>query len=1032
MPISVSSCAIVRSIKRVSIPVWLLFVFLANSFAQITLNPVPTRAIGQNSLQITSLNPNLVEGREFQTPEGIALDTSTGAPGLYVSDSGNNRVLGFRSATAFANGQHADVVLGQPDFVTTLPQGPGRTARTTGFTAPSGIAVDSKGNAWVVDAANNRILRFPTPFAQTGDQLPDLVIGQPSFSTGGPNQGGISASTLAFTIGNSVLQAFLTFDAAENLWVADAANNRILRFNANVLGSQASPGPPADLVLGQPDFVSNGYNPQGSDPSILLTSFTTPTGIAFDSAGRLFVAESISSRRGRILMWTPPFATGQTASRLLGVDTNIPAPPAISQFQLNVSPGGIFPVGDSIAVVDTLNHRVLVFAPVEQWTPGATFQAALQVAGQPDFASGAPNRGQPITGPSGFSRPGAAAFFGGELYVADSFNNRVVVMPQVGNSYGPTTRVLGQDNLNLNAPNLVEGREFNFTGAAGIDTGLAVDLTSNPPHLYVADTYNNRILAWNDLRNLKLGAKADLVIGQPDFQQTLINYPGNDQARPNSSGLNSPTGLIVDSDGNLYVADGGNGRVLRFPKPFANYVPGTPQQADLVLGQLNFTTAKVTDPTPRTMSQPYGLALTSAGGLLVSDAALNRVIYFQGKSADLKSGMSASRVFGQPDFNSGAVGSGASQLNAPHHIATDTEDRLYVADTGNSRVAIFDQAPTANPGPPAAQFLTNNLSSPRGIYVSAVNGEIWVSDAQTSQAVRYPPFNQLAATGGASNATISDPGSPRAVVEDAWGNLFLADAANRVVIYYPGLGAINAANFLNSNILAPGMIAALFTQGNADQFGGQPQQAAALPLPVQLNSIQVLFNGAPVPLFYADANQINFQVPIAAPQTGTSDLQVVEVATGRVLGNTTVLMNDVDPGLFTASGNGIGAAAALNQDNTINSQTNPAAQGTVITLFGTGQGFIAGAPPDGNISNAQLQSARPPAVIMGTGLVPDGSIQYAGLAPTLVGVWQINVLIPNTVVTTPTNPTQVIVVQNSRPSGGGAQGRPVLIYVKQR
>ena len=53
--------------------------------------------------------------------------------------------------------------------------------------------------------------------------------------------------------------------------------------------------------------------------------------------------------------------------------------------------------------------------------------------------------------------------------------------------------------------------------------------------------------------------------------------------------------------------------------------------------------------------------------------------------------MSASiRLFGQPDFNSSAGGSGPGQMKLPHHIATDTDDRLYVADSGNSRVEIFD------------------------------------------------------------------------------------------------------------------------------------------------------------------------------------------------------------------------------------------------------------------------------------------------------------------------------------------------------
>jgi uncharacterized protein (TIGR03437 family) len=197
-----------------------------------------------------------------------------------------------------------------------------------------------------------------------------------------------------------------------------------------------------------------------------------------------------------------------------------------------------------------------------------------------------------------------------------------------------------------------------------------------------------------------------------------------------------------------------------------------------------------------------------------------------------------------------------------------------------------------------------------------------------------------------------------------------------------------------------------------------------------LNGIQVLFNGAPVPLFYADPNQINFQTPMSAPQSGTADLQVIETATGRVLGDTTVLMNDVNPGLFTQAGNGSGAAAALNQDNTLNSQTNPAVQGSVIQLFGTGQGFIPGAPPDGNASAGPLPTARRPSVFIGTGFVPDENIKYAGLAPRLVGVWQVNVEIPNTVITLPNAPTHVLLIQGSTASADAT--RQVIIYVKQR
>ena len=153
--------------------------------------------------------------------------------------------------------------------------------------------------------------------------------------------------------------------------------------------------------------------------------------------------------------------------------------------------------------------------------------------------------------------------------------------------------------------NLIEGREFQFNGTNG-DAGLAIDTSGDTPHLYVADTYNNRVLGFRDMRKVQAGTKADLVLGQSDFTTGLLNFQGlnnSDTGNPDkttSFGLNSPSGLAVDSAGNLYVADTGNSRVLRFPTPFDHQT--TLPEADLVLGQRNFTTL-ITDPSASTMSR---------------------------------------------------------------------------------------------------------------------------------------------------------------------------------------------------------------------------------------------------------------------------------------------------------------------------------------------------------------------------------------------------------------------------------------------
>src|SRR5664280_50540 len=126
--------------------------------AQITLNTVPTREIGQPKLEAipSNLNPNLVEGREFFNPTGIALDTSVTPPRIYVADTGNNRILAWKDAVNFTNAKFADLVIGQPDFFSTGVNGPGVTGgMSTGFNSPTGLAVD-QGDLYVADSGNNR------------------------------------------------------------------------------------------------------------------------------------------------------------------------------------------------------------------------------------------------------------------------------------------------------------------------------------------------------------------------------------------------------------------------------------------------------------------------------------------------------------------------------------------------------------------------------------------------------------------------------------------------------------------------------------------------------------------------------------------------------------------------------------------------------------------------------------------------------------------------------------------------------------
>jgi uncharacterized protein (TIGR03437 family) len=1028
---------------------FLFFLCAAAPLAGQGLNPKPVKALGAprliatqaSPLAVDSSNPNYVEGRELFSPFAVALDNSVSPPAVYVADTGNNRILGWRSGTQLTAGAPADVVLGQKSLYTTAAGGPGG-ALAGGLSSPTGIVVDGFGNVYVADSGNNRVLRFPQPFLQPlGASAPDLVLGQSTFLSNTANATGVTASSLSLApTGNAALTlAGLTFDYSGYLYVSDTGNNRVLRFPPAVL-SPGTNGASADLVIGQPSYTSNTAAANAG----ARATVTRPNGLAVDQAGRLYVADSL----GRILVFQPPFVLGSTALRLVGIvptPANGLPPPRVSQTGIGFVEG-ITLIGNRLVAVDTGANRALVYDPFTTW-PDETVSfspPAQYVIGQGGYSLSAANRGLGQPGPSTLSVPLGAAASSAELYIADSSNNRVVVIPiTAGIPSGTASRVIGQLGLVTGAANLIEGREFELS-SQGLTGSMVFDRSSNPPHLYVADTGNNRVLGFKDAIHVQAGDIADLVIGQPDFYRSVVNYPAGDAAKPTASSLNLPTGLALDAAGNLYVSDAGNGRVLRFPQPFGQKSSGM-LAADLVIGQANFT-AQATDINAQIMRRPFGVALTTdgsdaagnaTGSLLVSDVSLNRVLYFP---KPFVNGMAATKVIGQSDFSSGdpngsrpSAGGDPARFIQPRLIATDSQDRVYVCDTGSGRVAIFGPASTlpATLAPPAFS-LANNLSQPTGLAIgpdnSSTSGGIWVADANSNRLIHFAPYSQLAQNPifDAAQAAIG----PLAAAFDPYGNLATADSANRILFYVPMLAVTNAANFLTRAVSA-GSAISLFPSPAANLFG--PGTASfdsvpnPIPLPTTLADVQVLVNQQPQALFYASPGQINLPLSYNLPPSGTVDLRVVRKSTGQVYADVELPLAPVSPGLFTFASTGTGQAAALNQDGTVNSANNPLTRGSVIQLFGTGQGPVANPPADGTPSTALNPTALPIQVQIGGITIDPGNVLYSGLAPGLVAVWQINVLIPAEVTAGPAIP--VIISVNSVPTLETSSATPTRITI---
>jgi uncharacterized protein (TIGR03437 family) len=227
---------------------------------------------------------------------------------------------------------------------------------------------------------------------------------------------------------------------------------------------------------------------------------------------------------------------------------------------------------------------------------------------------------------------------------------------------------------------------------------------------------------------------------------------------------------------------------------------------------------------------------------------------------------------------------------------------------------------------------------------------------------------------------------------------FLCDFGPNFLLTAPGaaLPAINAGGVASAATyqaggVSPGLIVTLF--GSAI---GPAALAAAAPgtdgkFPTMLAGTQVLFDGIAAPMVYASAGQTSAIVPY---EVATKVSTLVTVAyQGATSPAQTMAVVPAQLGLFSANASGQGQGAILNQDNSINSASNPAKRGSIVVLFGTGEGQTTPAGVDGQTAVSVYPKPNTPITVKIGG--SDGQVLYYGAAPTLVaGVLQVNVTIP--------------------------------------
>jgi sugar lactone lactonase YvrE len=519
------------------------------------------------------------------------------------------------------------------------------------FNFPSGLAIDSKDNLYIADTNNHRIR---------------LLTTDGNVTTISGTKKGYSSGNMNFARFNS--PSYLAVDNIGNIYVSDSGNHKIRRISSTGdvttiagIGKGYQDGPGKIAQFNEPtgllvhndnlyvaDFGNNRIRkvslvtfvvetfagsgiPGYKDGDDSLVSFKGPTGLAINDNFELLVADSNNHRIRKVQMSLKSVSNISKAHKKYYVTTiagnsNYDLVDGSSRFSSFRDPTGI--VQDSFGnlfVVDRANH---VIRKISREGEVSVF-AGTGIAG---FSDGISNKAQ-------FSNPrGLAIDRDNNLYVADTGNH---VIRKISTMLEVTT-IAGTGNQgNNDGPAYFA--QFNHP------FGIAIDSEFN---IYVADRANHRIR-----KITKDGIVSTLAGSRSGFNDGSLEY----------AKFNSPLGLYVDEDDDLYVADYGNNRIRKIIKDQVITVAGSGAPSfldgDAVYAQFN---------------GPVGITQDSIGNLYVSDSNNNKIRKINSKK--IVSTLAGMGVEGSLDGLARI-----STFNSPSGLLMD-KDALIVVDRSNNLI----------------------------------------------------------------------------------------------------------------------------------------------------------------------------------------------------------------------------------------------------------------------------------------------------------------------------------------------------------